>query len=91
MIHGSYVGCLQIWLFVSAIPLCYIDHSAIHIARNLVFHERIMHIEIYCHLTRHHFVVVAISLPFVSFASQSADVFIKPHSEPRFRFLTDKL
>ncbi|GJT34048.1 uncharacterized mitochondrial protein-like protein [Tanacetum coccineum] len=67
------------------------NRSDIQIARNLVFHEHTKHIEIDCHFARHHLQAETISLLFVPSTLQIADLFTKPHSRPRFHFLTDKL
>ncbi|GKC23358.1 uncharacterized mitochondrial protein-like protein [Tanacetum coccineum] len=72
-------------------PLHCDNRSAIQIARNSVFLERTKHIEIDCQFTRHHLKAETISLPFLPSALQIVDVFTKPHSGPRFHFLTDKL
>jgi hypothetical protein len=51
------------------------NQSSIQTAHDLVFYEWTKHIEIDCHLTRHHLKHDTITLPFISFYLQIADFF----------------
>ena len=58
-------------------PLYCDSKSVIQIARYSVFHEWIKHIEINYHVTRHHYKLGTILLPFVSSYIQIAEMFIQ--------------
>lgn len=67
------------------------NQSALHIAANLVFHERTKHNEIDCHFVREQLLAGQIVLAHLRTHLQLADCFTKALGKSQFRFLLSKL
>ena len=53
------------------------NQATLHIASNLVFHERIKHIAVECHFIREKIALGCIIASFVNSSNQLADIFTK--------------
>ena len=67
------------------------NQVVLHIAFNLVFHERTKHIEVDCHFIKEKIASRCMTTSFVNSNNQLADMFTKSLRGPRIMYICNKL
>jgi hypothetical protein len=73
------------------VPLMYDNTSAISVAKNLVFHKKMRHVERRHHFLRDRVEKGDIEMRYIDTERQLADIFTKPHDSSRFADLQGKI
>lgn len=73
------------------VPLHCDNRFTMHIAKNPIFHECTKHIELDCHFVREKLLGGLLSLSFIPYSSQIADLFTKSLTGPLHRHFPSKL
>ena len=67
------------------------NQVALHIASNLIFHERTIHIEVDCHFIRGNIALGCMTTSFVNSSDQLAEIFTKSLKGFRITYICNKL
>jgi hypothetical protein len=76
-------------VFFEIVPLLCDNSSAISVAKNLVFHKRMKHLEVRHHFLRDHVEQRDIKMRYIDTERQLADIFTKPLDASRFAALRE--